>query len=159
MKKAYIFFVIATCMAIPLVAQAKSMSVQIKESTIRVAPSFLAKIVQRVHYAQRVDVIHTKKGWSNISINEKNGWIHSSALSEEKLTLRSGSKNASTSVSSNEVILAGKGFSKANEAQYQNKHNSLRFDIIDKIESYKVDEDELSSFIDSGKLSINGGVK
>ena len=54
--------------------------------------------------------------------------------------------------SSDEVALAGKGFTPEVESGYRSKHPEMDFAQVDKIESYKVDPATLQAFIKEGDL-------
>ena len=54
--------------------------------------------------------------------------------------------------SSDEVALAGKGFTPEVETGYRAKHPEMDFAQVDKIESYKVDPATLQTFIKEGDL-------
>jgi len=54
--------------------------------------------------------------------------------------------------SSDEVALAGKGFTPEVESGYRAKHPEMDFAQVDKIESYKVDPAALQAFIKEGDL-------
>ena len=54
--------------------------------------------------------------------------------------------------SSDEVALAGKGFTPEVESGYRAKHPEMNFAEVDKVESYKVDPATLQAFIKEGDL-------
>jgi hypothetical protein len=54
--------------------------------------------------------------------------------------------------SSDEVALAGKGFTPEVESGYRSKHPEMDFAQVDKIESFKVDSATLQAFIKEGDL-------
>jgi len=54
--------------------------------------------------------------------------------------------------SSDEVALAGKGFTPEVESGYRAKHPEMNFAQVDKIESIKVDSTTLQAFIKEGDL-------
>jgi len=54
--------------------------------------------------------------------------------------------------SSDEVALAGKGFTPEVEAGYRAKHPEMDFGQVDKVESFKVDPATLQAFIKEGDL-------
>ena len=54
--------------------------------------------------------------------------------------------------SSDEVALAGKGFTPEVESSYRSKHPEMNFAEVDKIESFKVDPASLQTFIKEGDL-------
>ena len=54
--------------------------------------------------------------------------------------------------SSDEVALAGKGFTPEVETGYRSKHPEMDFAQVDKIENFKVDPAALQAFIKEGDL-------
>jgi hypothetical protein len=54
--------------------------------------------------------------------------------------------------SSDEVALAGKGFTPEVESGYRSKHPEMDFAQVDKIETFKVDPASLQTFIKEGDL-------
>ncbi len=54
--------------------------------------------------------------------------------------------------SSDEVALAGKGFTPEVESSYRSKHPEMNFAEVDKIETFKVDPASLQTFIKEGDL-------
>ena len=54
--------------------------------------------------------------------------------------------------SSDEVALAGKGFTPEVESGYRAKHPEVDFAQVDKVESYKVDPATLQAFLKEGDL-------
>jgi hypothetical protein len=54
--------------------------------------------------------------------------------------------------SSDEVALAGKGFTPEVESSYRAKHPEMNFAQVDRIESFKVDPATLQAFITEGEL-------
>jgi hypothetical protein len=54
--------------------------------------------------------------------------------------------------SSDEVALAGKGFTPEVESGYRAKHPEMDFGQVDKVESFKVDPAALQAFIKEGDL-------
>jgi hypothetical protein len=54
--------------------------------------------------------------------------------------------------SSDEVALAGKGFTPEVESSYRDKHPEMNFAEVDRIEGFKVDPAKLQAFIKEGEL-------
>jgi uncharacterized protein YgiM (DUF1202 family) len=132
----------------------KVMSVQVKESQLRETPSHLGKIVVRVSYGDRVTVSEEKGDWKKVSLNRKSqGWIHNSALTGKQIALKAGQANVGSSVSQNEIALAGKGFSKEVEAQYRQSNKSLDYAWINRMEAIKMSPRQMEDFIAVGRLT------
>ncbi|MDY0144798.1 MAG: SH3 domain-containing protein [Kiritimatiellia bacterium] len=133
---------------------AKEMSVQVREGQLRNRASFLGTITGTVAYGDRVTVSQTQAGWCEISIAGKTGWIHESALTPKRVVMSSGTVDARVqSVGSEEVALAGKGFSKEVEAEYKQQNRDLDYTWVDWMGQQKVSNEQLVQFLKQGNLA------
>jgi len=140
----------------------KEMSVQVKQGQVRATPSFLGKILATLSYGDRVEVLEDKDGWIQIVPPGKRppGWMHSSALSEKRIVLKAGKKEAEIAASSGELALAGKGFNADVEAEFKRKHKEIDFTWIDRMQTIKVPQEKISAFLREGDLDpVKGGGK
>ncbi len=135
------------------------MSVQVKEGQVRTSPSFLAAILGKLAYGERVSVLKDNGGWMKIldSNSGVSGWMHSSALTTKKIILKAGKKDVAISATSNEYALAGKGFNKQVENQYRKDNPSLDFSWVDKMGRYRVSSKQMQQFLATGKVIPLGG--
>ena len=159
------FLSMAICLALagvllPGFAQAaqKSMSVQVKESQVRAAPSYLGKIVGRTSYGAQVTVLEERGAWKKVSVagGKTQGWMHATALSGKKIILKAGQGSAGTSVTQDEIALAGKGFSEEVEGQYRKNNKNLDYAWINRMETLKMTPAQMEDFIATGRLNPNG---
>ncbi len=99
----------------------QKMNVQIQDGKLRADPSFLGKVLGSVAYGESVTVIKQQDPWFFVSAKggQLTGWIHSSALTEKEIVLRSGSADVRKTASQKEVALAGKGFSADVEKEFK----------------------------------------
>ena len=133
---------------------ANEMSVQVRDGQLRNRASFLGTVVGTVAYGDRVTVNQTQAGWCEVSIAGKTGWIHESALTPKKVVLASGTADARVqSVGSEEVALAGKGFSKEVEAEYKKQNPQLDFTWVDWMGQQTVSSERLVAFLKQGDLA------
>lgn len=132
------------------------MSVTVKETQVRERPSFLAKVMATVKYGDRLKVLNTQSGWVQVQSGGQQGWVSSSALTEKKIVFQAGSSNVSSSASSSEVALAGRGFNKEVEDQYASDQN-LDYAGVDRMERYGKDAGMLIAFMDAAKLRFDQG--
>ena len=133
---------------------AKEMSVQVRDGQLRNRASFLGTVVGTVAYGDRVTVNQTQAGWCEVSLAGKTGWIHESALTPKKVVLASGTADARVqSVGSEEVALAGKGFSKEVEAEYKKQNPQLDFTWVDWMGQQTVSSERLVAFLKQGDLA------
>jgi SH3-like domain-containing protein len=132
----------------------KIMSVQVKKSQLRAAPSYLGKVIATVSYGDRVTVTEERGDWKKVLLGRNTqGWIHSSALTGKQIALKAGQANVESSVSQSEIALAGKGFSKEVEAQYQQKNKSLDYTWINRMEAITVSPNQMEEFVTAGRLT------
>ena len=134
---------------------AKEMSVQVRDGQLRNRASFLGTVTGAVAYGDRVTVNQTQAGWCEVATAAgKSGWIHESALTPKKVVLSGGTPDARVgSVGSEEVALAGKGFSKEVEAEYKKQNKDIDYTWVDWMGKQKVSGEQLVQFLKQGDLA------
>ncbi len=139
-------------------APEKQMSVKVKETQVRSKPSFMGKVLARLSYGDRVDVLEEKRGWANVVIpgSEDKGWVNLSALTTKRVVLKAGASDVDKSASSGEVALAGKGFNEEVEAKYK-QDSDLDYTWVDKMEEFRYPVDNLVAFMVEGGLNPSEG--
>ena len=140
----------------------KMMSVQVKQGEVRATPYFLGKIVATLSYGDHVEVLGSKESWFHVSPQGKGvtGWMHTSALSEKRIVLKAGGKDAQVGASSGELALAGKGFNADVEAEFKARNRNIDFSWIDRMQTMKVPPDRIAAFLQEGGLvPAQGGGK
>jgi len=151
----FLFAVISAIVFLDATADAqKTMSVQVREGHLRATPSHLGKIVARVSYGDQVVVLENAGVWDKVSAagGKARGWIHHTALTSQKIALKSGKTGVNASVSQSEIALAGKGFSKEVEASYSKANKNLNYAWIDRMETFKVSPSQMQKFIADGRM-------
>ena len=135
----------------PVQAQ-KILSVQVRESQLRATPSHLGKIVARISYGDRVTVLEDRGAWKKVSVTggKLTGWMHDTALTSRPIALKAGQSNVGTSVTRDEIALAGKGFSEAVESQYRKSNKNLDYTWINRMEAMNVSPEQMQGFIAVG---------
>ncbi len=143
----------------PAAAQ-ESMSVQVKTGEVRLEPSFLGRIIQRLSYGDRVTVVQRREGWARVSApGGATGWIHGSALTPKKIVLRPGASDVRQAATSDELALAGKGFNSQVESAFKQQNPNLDFGWIDRMERITVSQREMERFLREGRVTPEGGVR
>lgn len=144
-------FIPLLVLAILAPALALAQRIAVREGVLRQSPSPFGAIKKKLPYDTEVTVVKKQEGWVLISAPE-NGWLHGSALSESKESLRisSGKASRAGAVGEKEVALAGKGFDKNVEAAYRKEHAQLRYDLMDQVERITVPEAEVKKFAEAG---------
>jgi hypothetical protein len=132
----------------------KAMSVQVKQGQVRATPSFLGKVVVTLVYGDRVETLEEKDGWIRIVPPGKKaqGWMHSSALSNKRIVLKAGTKEADVAASTGELALAGKGFNADVEAAFKAGNRDIDFTWIDRMQNMNVPPGKIFAFVQEGKL-------
>jgi len=135
----------------------KILSVQVREGQLRATPSHLGKIVAKTSYGDRVTVLGERGAWKKVSLSngKYQGWMHSTALTSKKIVLKAGQANVGTSVTRDEIALAGKGFSEEVEAQYRKTNKNLDYTWINRMEAMKVSSGQIEDFITGGHLALS----
>ncbi|HEX5329826.1 SH3 domain-containing protein [Sulfuricurvum sp.] len=128
-----------------------SIFIRQKQTLLKETPSFLAKTVATCKFGDEVKVIEEKENWKKVSFASKKGWIHASSA-VDNLSMSEANTNAPSSVSSNEVMLAGKGFNKQVEASYREQNPKMRFDLVDSMEKRTIKPQLQTSFVLNGQL-------
>ena len=120
-------------------------------------PDFASTPVGTVPEGAEVNVERQAGDWYKVEYQGKTGWINRQAFpppptgSKFSLSgLLTGTPVKQTS--SDEVALAGKGFTPEVESGYRAKHPEMDFTQVDKVESIKVDPATLQAFIKEGDL-------
>lgn len=153
MKNVLVVLATTVCL-IQAALSAETMSVQVKKSFLKGTPSFLGKNITTLYYADQVKFISKREAWMQVSKDKKKGWLHGSVLTDKKIVLNRGSSKAISGVSSDEIILAGKGFNSQVEKKYRQSNPKLRFDLVDKMERYTVPLEIERAFAKNGKLNF-----
>ena len=159
LKKSLIIFLLICLNGFPVFA-AEMMNIQVKKGEIRSTPSFLGTIVARVSYGDRVYVQEKRGSWFRIGLPGKSrqGWIHTSVLTSKKIVIKSGATDVRTSASSDELALAGKGFSEQVENEFRGKNPNISYAYIDRMEKVVVSQKQIKQFLEEGELSPQGGL-
>ncbi len=138
-------------------AMAETVKVITQEAIIRKDKRFFAPIVIRVPYGETIEELERKGDWFRVSYRGKQGWIHVSAVQEQKFQLSSFSTEKASEPSQEEVSLAGKGFTPEVEKAFRDKNPKMRYDLVDQIQSIRIEEAQLQAFIHAGNLKEPGG--
>ena len=139
------------------VALAATVKVITQEAVIRKDKRFFAPAVTRVPYGSVIQESGREGDWVRVSYQGKEGWIHVSAVQEQKFQLSSLAGGNAEEASRDEVALAGKGFTPEVEKAFREKNPKMRYDLVNQVQSYKVDEQKIQTFLQAGNLKEPGG--
>lgn len=138
----------------------KTMSVQVREGQLRSTPSYLAEIIARPAYGDRVEIIQDKGPWKKVANRGVQGWMHISALTVKNIVLKAGAANVQTTATGSEIALAGKGFSEEVEKQYKKLNRSLNYAWVDRMEKFQVSPKQMQAFLKEGSvIPVEGAVQ
>ena len=138
-------------------AMAATVKVITQEAMIRKDKRFFAPVVTRVSYGETIQELERQGDWLRVSYRGKQGWIHISAVQEQKFQLSSLSSEKASEASQEEVALAGKGFTPEVEKAFRDKNPKMRYDLVDQIQSIRIEDGQLQAFIRAGNLKEPGG--
>jgi hypothetical protein len=158
MKK-LVWIILLGLLLMASVALAATLKVITQEAMIRKDKRFFAPVVARVAYGEVIQELQRQGDWLRVSYRGKEGWIHISAVQEQKFELSSLSTGRAQETSREEVALAGKGFTPEVEKAFREKNPKMRFDLVDPVQGYKVAESRLQAFIRAGNLKEPGGTQ
>lgn len=126
-----------------------TMYVAVKTVSLKAATGFFAAEQGTLPYGQAVTVLQEKGKWLEVQAAQLSlqGWVASSHLTSKRI-LSSGTR---TSASTQELALAGKGFSEEVETLYR-QEGGLDYDAIDDMENLRVSAADLYRFLLDGHL-------
>ncbi len=149
-KKYFIFILMIFAMTFSLYAKSKTMYVCVKKAQLKTSTAYFAKACGQVRYADEVKVMETKGKWARVGLMSRpsvEGWIALKSLTRKKLI----KKKKSSSASTDELALAGKGLTEGTGNEFKTKGNR-NYRAVNTIESMDANNYQLKAFIDRGKL-------
>ena len=132
--------------------RAETLSVKVRAVKLRIAPQFWAAGSADLKYGDEVAVEKEAGEWYRVKTGAgKEGFLHSSALSERRVVLSS-TKAPSKEADPSQVVMAGKGFSREVEQQYAGHGRESSYAQVNAMERLKISDAELLNFMRQGKL-------
>ena len=138
-------------------AAAGAMKVSQANQSLHAEPNFSGTPIAAVPQGSEVNVVTISGDWYKVEYQGNTGWIHRQAFAEVKTPkfslpgLLFGGGVQQTK--SDEVALAGKGFTPEVEASYRQKNPSLNYAQVDQVERFQVNPTQLAAFIKEGGLT------
>ncbi len=128
-------------------------AISVQNQSIYPMPAFYASPVEPVSYGTLASIDQIDGEWFKITTSlGKAGWIHRTSVTGAIQTT-SGGTSTSGSVTSDEIMLAGRGFSRDIEETYAGEHPELNFSIVNNMEtSWTVSPQQLYQFLVEGNL-------
>jgi len=120
-------------------------------------PHFASPPLGAVPQGAKVTLIRQEGEWYKVDYQGTIGWLHRQAVPEaapakvdlSRMLFGGPVKETRT----DEVALAGKGFTPEVEASYRQKNPGLNYALVDRVESFGVDPAQLQKFIREGGLN------
>lgn len=131
---------------------ADTMRVITKENALRETCRFYAPVKSPLKNGDTLELISTEGDWYKVRFKEISGCIHKSAVETKSVSTFQGLGSQKQGATEQEVALAGKGFNHEVERAFQSKHPEIKYNLVDAIEKYKVDEKRVFDFIKMGGL-------
>ncbi len=137
-------------------AWGETMKVTLGSQSLYGEPNFSGTPIAPVPQGAEVQVVSRSGDWYRVEYQGNAGWMHRQAFTRAqapKLSLPGvlfggGVKETK----SDEVALAGKGFTPEVEAGYRQKHPDMNYGQVDQVEGFRVDDAKLQAFIKEGGL-------
>ena len=155
MKKKLLLVLLGLFMAVSF-AWAAPYKVITQEAVIRKDKRFFAPMLIRIPYGEMIEELERQGDWLRVSYKGAQGWLHVSAVQEQKFSLSSLLGERAQESTKEEVALAGKGFTPEVEKAFRDKNSNMRYDLVNQVQGYKVNETQLWDFIRAGNLTEPG---
>jgi uncharacterized protein YgiM (DUF1202 family) len=148
---------LALLLLVPATAWGEVLKVTQPNQSLYPDPDFASTPVAPVPVGAALNVESQAGDWYKVEYQGQTGWINRQAFPAPS----TGSKfnlpgllfgTPVKQTSSDEVALAGKGFTPEVENSYRSKHPEMNFAQVDKVESYRVAPSTLQAFIKEGDL-------
>jgi len=138
-------------------AAAGTMKVTQSNQSLHAEPNFSGTPIAPVPPGAEVNVATISGDWYQVEYQGNTGWMHRQAFAQTQapkvglpgMLFGGGVKQTK----SDEVALAGKGFTPEVEAGYRQKNPNMNYAQVDRVESYKVAPAQLQAFIKEGGLN------
>jgi len=153
-----LFLVLAGLLCSPALAGAETMKVSQANQSLLSEPNFSGTPIAPVPAGSEVNVVTTSGDWLKVEYQGNTGWMHRGAFAQAQTQKMGGLPGmlfggGVQQTKSDEVALAGKGFTPEVEAGYRQKHPEMNFVLVDQVEGFTVDNAKLQAFIKEGGLN------
>lgn len=152
MIRAISILILILAAALPVTVYAETVQVVVKKSALRSECRFFSEVLAMVKHNDSLELLSREGDWIWVSYNDHRGCIHNSTVTQREYSITDIFAPGAGETSTEEVALAGKGFSRKVEGEFRKKHPKLNFNDVDKVEEQTVADDLLHNFIKEGKL-------
>jgi hypothetical protein len=128
-------------------------AISVQNQSIYPMPAFYASPAEPLNYGTLASIDQIDGEWFRITTSlGQVGWIHRTSVTGAIQTT-SGGTSAAGNVTSDEIMLAGRGFSLDIEETYAGDHPELNFSIVNNMEtSWTISPEQLYQFLVEGNL-------
>lgn len=154
----YLLILMLSCLPLAMAEDAEpqvgdEVAISVQNQSIYPMPAFYASPAEPVAYGTLASIDAIDGEWFKITTSlGKEGWIHRTSVTGAIQTA-SGGTSTSGSVTSDEIMLAGRGFSMDIEETFAGEHPELNFSNVNSMEtSWMVSPAQLYQFLVEGNL-------
>lgn len=126
------------------------LTVRVLRAKVLESPSYIAPQAGTVSRGEKLTFQQARGLWYRVD-GTLSGWIHKSNIVEQDVEL-SARPGGGVGASSDEVELAGRGFTPQVEDEYRRDNPDLDFAHVDAIEGTDLVQNDLASFVSEGEL-------
>lgn len=135
---------------------AETLKVERANTQLYASPNFGSSSLGTVPPGSQVSVMSRSGDWVQVNYQGKTGWLHKTAFPQTAggpglPGLLTGGPVRETK--SDEVALAGKGFTPEVEAGYRRKNPGANYAMVDQVEQFQVSSAQLATFAREGGLN------
>jgi uncharacterized protein YgiM (DUF1202 family) len=155
LKKMFMLLCMAalfTCAAAAQVRVGQTLYVTARSLPLKSGTGFFARTLGTLVYGDAVTVLQINGKWAQVEFRGRttiSGWTAQTNLTAKRIVAAAGTGSAS----SREVAMAGKGFNEEVENAYR-ETSQADYNAVDAVETNRVSDDDLLSFISEGRLSM-----
>lgn len=148
------FLVVMLLWAVAGVSLAQTFKVVQSKQQLYASPSFSADSLGSVPEGAEVRLVTQSGEWYQVEYQGQQGWLPPQAFpASKKFDMSKLLKGKAVQESkTDEVALAGKGFTPEVEADYRQKHPNLNYAQVDQVEKFEVSPAQLQAFQREGGL-------
>ncbi len=134
---------------------AETLKVERANTQLYQSPNFGSTTLGTVPPGTEVAVTSRSGDWAQVNYQGKTGWVHKTAFPQTSGLNVPGMLTGGPvrETKSDEVALAGKGFTPEVEAGYRQKNPGLNYAQVDQLEQFQVNPTQLAAFAREGGLT------
>ena len=136
-------------------SMAETLKVERANTQLYASPNFGSTSLGTVPAGADVAVMSRSGDWVQVNYQGKTGYVHKTAFPQTSGTAVPGLLTGGPvrETKSDEVALAGKGFTPEVEAGYRQKNPGLNYAAVDQVEQFQVNPTQLAAFAREGGLT------